>query len=112
MIRFETEIEASALPPSHHGWMEILISPIKGCSQIRINQLSSIYQGVHITYFNFLYSDHSLKTDLLFPSFEYRDLDPHLYIETARKVLPEGDFLFSYHNYYYRLQSSLFYMEG
>ena len=29
--------------------MEILISPIKGCSQLRINQLLTIYQGVHIT---------------------------------------------------------------
>ena len=31
--------------------METLISPIKGCSQLRINQLLTIYQGVHFTYF-------------------------------------------------------------
>ena len=29
----------------------MLISPIKGCAQLRINQLLTIYQGVHITYF-------------------------------------------------------------
>ena len=32
--------------------LEVLISPIKGCLQLRINQLLTIYQGVHITYFN------------------------------------------------------------
>ena len=31
--------------------LEILISPIKGCSQLIINKLLTIYQGVHITYF-------------------------------------------------------------
>ena len=31
--------------------MEILISPIKGCSQLRINHLLTIYQSVDITYF-------------------------------------------------------------
>ena len=31
--------------------LEILITPIKGCSQLRIKQLLTIYQGVHITYF-------------------------------------------------------------
>ena len=30
--------------------MEILISPTKGCWQLKINQLLTIYQGVHITY--------------------------------------------------------------
>ena len=29
---------------------EIDYSPIKGCSQLRINQLLTIYQGVHIIY--------------------------------------------------------------
>ena len=32
--------------------LEILISPIKGYLQLRINQLFTIYQSVHITYFN------------------------------------------------------------
>ena len=34
--------------------LEILITPIKGCSQFRTNQLLTIYQGVHITYFKFI----------------------------------------------------------
>ena len=32
--------------------LEILISPIKGCLQLRINQLLAMYQGVHIAYFS------------------------------------------------------------
>ena len=31
--------------------MNTLISPMKGKSLLRINQLLTIYQGVHITYF-------------------------------------------------------------
>ena len=34
--------------------LEILISPIKGCAELRIKQLLTIYQGVYITYFNLL----------------------------------------------------------
>ena len=32
--------------------LDRLITPIKGCSQLGINLLLTIYQGVHITYFN------------------------------------------------------------
>ena len=32
--------------------MKLLISPIKGCLELRIKQLLTTYQGVHITYFN------------------------------------------------------------
>ena len=32
--------------------MDTLISPLKGCSQLRIKQFLTIYQGAHITYFN------------------------------------------------------------
>ena len=37
-----------------HPDLEIVIIPIKGCSQLRLNQLLTIYQGVHITYFNLI----------------------------------------------------------
>ena len=46
--------------------LEILISPIKGCSQLRINQLLTIYQGVHITYFRAATPNH-LERELTNP---------------------------------------------